>query len=246
MKIEDLVIMGQASPDKLSDGRETVCTAGFSKTHGFIRVYPTRVNSPLRRWEQVSVDVEKNSKDTRNESWKLVGSRTEWQDLNRRIEPIREISQDEKRNLVLNHVDGCVHDINDSKRSLGIVKPEIHKCYFGNREGYNPYVQKSLLAGILPIKTKINFPLVPRIQYRCSDCKAKGYHDQQVIDWGFYEWMRKNPDNIDQVWKNAKLISSNSDIYFFLGNQMLHRVSFMIISVFSFSKETVPEGQTIL
>ena len=111
--------------------------------------------------------------------------------------------------------------------------------YFGIREGYNPYMQKSLISSILPMKTKENFPLVPRIKYRCSSCKAKGVHDQQVIDWGFYEWMRKNPDNKEQVWENAKIINSNSDIYFLIGNQMLHRVSFMIISVFSFPKPSV-------
>ena len=79
---------------------------------------------------------------------------------------------------------------------------------------------------------------LPKIMYRCSGCRAKHPHDQQIIDWGFYEWIRKNPDKKDQVWENAKLVNSDSDIYFLIGNQMVHRSSFMVISVFSLPRKS--------
>lgn len=237
MRIEDLCILGRASPDRLKDGRETVCVAGYSNQYGFIRVYPTKVTSPLIRWNIVSVEVERDTRDTRHESWKIVGSKREWSDLDKKITVVGEVNTKDKENIIVNHLDQCVHGINEDKRSLGIIKPIVDKCYFGIREGYNPYIQKSLIAGILPIKTKENFPLVPRIRYRCSSCRAKGFHDQQVIDWGFYEWIRKNSNNKDQVWENAKIKNSSSDIYFLVGNQMIHRLSFMIISVLSIPRK---------
>jgi hypothetical protein len=246
MIINDLVILGRASPDRLRDNRETVCTAGFSNTYGFVRIYPTKTDSPLKRWNVVSVEVERDPRDTREESWKIQGSKKEWRDLNKKIEVLGELKQKDIENLIVNHLDGCVLDINDSKRSLGIVKPlVISRCSFGQREGYNPYVQYSLLRRF-PILGKRNFPLVPRIEYKCSNCKAKSVHNQQVIDWGFYEWMRKYPDKKDQVWENAQIGNPNSDIYFLVGNQMLHRRSYMIISVFSIPKSPQNPNQMTL
>lgn len=250
MKIEDLVILGRGCPDRLRDNRETVCTAGYSNIHGFVRIYPTKTSSPLKRWNVVNVEVERNNRDTRSESWKIVGSKKEWDDLDKRISVVKEVNQNEKENLITSNLAGCVHDINDDRRSLGIIKPTIEKCYFGIREGYNPYVQQSLIGAIakrLPIKTKENFPLVPRIKYRCSNCRAKGFHDQQVIDWGFYEWIRKYPEKKEQVWENAKVVNGNSDIYFFIGNQASHRRSFMIISILSLPKTiNLSEGQKVI
>lgn len=239
MKISDLIVLGQGSPDVLSDNRVTVCTAGYSNALGFVRIYPTRIDAPLRRWKVVSVEVERYSGDTREESWKILGSKREWDDLNKKITVIGEIKQEDKEKIIINDIDGCVLDINEKKGSLGIIKPTISDKYFGNREGYNPYVQRSLFGNI-SLLGKRNFPLVPRIAYRCSSCKAKTVHDQQIIDWGFYEWMRKYPNKKEQVWDNAKLNNPNSDIYFLVGNQARHRKSFMIISIFS-----IPKGQTI-
>ena len=239
MIINDLVVLGQGSPDVLSDNRITVCTAGYSNTHGFVRIYPTKTDSPLRRWKVVSVEVERYDKDTREESWKILGSKKEWDNLNKKISVLGELKPFDKQSVIENHIGGCVLDINDSKRSLGIIKPSvISKHYFGIREGYNPYVQKSLFGNFRFIGKK-NFPLVPRIEFRCSNCKAKTTHDQQVIDWGFYEWLRKNPEKRDQIWDNAKIGNPNSDIYFLVGNQARHRRSFMIISVFSFPKPII-------
>ena len=35
------------------------------------------------------------------------------------------------------------------------------------------------------------------MKYECSDCGAAGLYDQKILEWWFYEWQRKNPDNLD-------------------------------------------------
>lgn len=250
MIIDDLAILGRGAPDRLKDFRETVCTAGYSNRLGFIRIYPTKTTSPLARWNVVNVEVDRDSRDTRNESWKVVGSKREWDVLNKKIKVIGVLTQKEREAVIVNHLNGCVLDINDERRSLGIIKPTIEQCYFGIRKGYTTAVQPTLMDSIakrLPIKTKRNFPLIPKIVYRCSNCRAVHSHDQQVIDWGFYEWLRKYPNRKDKVWEAAKIVNSKSDIYFLVGNQMIHRNSFMIISVFSLPKwETAKAVQATL
>lgn len=229
--LDDLIVLGRACPEPLKDGRITVCLGGYSPTLGFVRLYPTRTDTHWRRWDIVRVIVEKDDRDTRKESWKIAGSRTQWNDLSSKIEVIDHFPQGKWRDFVGNLVDGCVQDINTACRSLGIVKPDIMKRYFGNNPLYGQMFQSTLPGLGESTKVKRDFPVEPRVEYRCSGCRIKGSHNQKVLEWGFYEWIRKNPDNVDQVWENAQFDSSNYDIYFFVGNQFKHRTSFIIISV---------------
>jgi hypothetical protein len=229
--IKDLIVLGRACPEPIKDGRVTVCLGGYSHTLGFVRVYPTRTRMQWKRWDIVRVEVEKDDRDPRKESWKITGSRTEWDNLSDKIEVIGVFPRDKRRDLVGNLVDGCVQDINEVHRSLGIVKPNIQERYFSNNPQYGQTFQQVLPGMGESIKVKRDFPVEPRVKYRCSDCRNKNPHNQKVLEWGFYEWIRKHPGNPEQVWENAKLDSSRHDIYFLVGNQLRHPTSFLVISI---------------
>ena len=233
--LDDLVILGRACPERIRNGRTTVCTAGYSETHGFVRIYPTRADMPLKRWNIVRVPVERNPQDTRKESWKIQGSKREWEQLSDKVEVIGNLRRSDRPVLIENLVEGCVKDINNDKRSLGIVKPVIKKCYFCREKRFDPMVQERLWGPPPPL-TKRNFPVSPKIQYRCSECKLKGHHDQTVLEWGFYQWMKKHPDKREQVWENAQVLSPDWDIFFFVGNQANRRTSFLVISILRFKR----------
>lgn len=229
--IEDLIVLGRACPESIKDGRVTVCLGGYSPTLGFIRVYPTRTDMPCGRWDIVRVEVERDDRDTREESWKIAGSRGEWESLGDKVEVTGVFPRDKWRGLVGNLVDGCVQDINEAHRSLGIVKPDIEQRYFCENPQYGQTFQQVLPGMGESTKVKRDFPLEPRVKYRCSVCRNKNPHDQKVLEWGFYEWIRKHPDDPEQVWENAMLDSSHHDIYFLVGNQFKYRTSFLVISI---------------
>ncbi|GAB4572723.1 MAG: hypothetical protein Kow0077_12960 [Anaerolineae bacterium] len=243
MIISDLIILGRACPEPLKDGRVTICLAGWSEQHGFIRLYPTRYDMKWRRWDIVRVEVEENERDNRAESWKIAGSRNDWDNLANKVEVIGHIKKPAQRhNLVAQLVDGCVNVINEQKRSLGIVQPtEISEYYWANNPRHGSYFQLGLplFTDFDKVKVKRDFPWEPRVTYRCSNCQIQTQHDQQVLEWGFYEWLRKNPEAKEQVWENAGFMNPNSELYFLVGNQFAHRTSFMIISVLR-----VPKGPT--
>ena len=151
--------------------------------------------------------------------------------LSKKIEVVGEFPKKDRLTLAANLVDECVQDLNDERRSLGIIKPsKIEEAYFAERTDYDAEIQTSLLGEEMFMTIK-NYPLQPRIKYRCSECKLQKGHNQQLLEWGVYEWIRKNPDNVNQVWENLRLNSDKTEIYFFVGNQFLHRTAFMIISV---------------
>ena len=223
-------------PDKTSDGRITICCAGFSPTKGFIRIYPTTLKSPLKNWNIVRVPVEKDNRDTRCESWKIQGSKKDYLKLHEKIEVIGCIKdKSEKIKLLENNLSPCIDDLNDLKKSLGVIKPlEIIEAYFTEREDFEPFSQLSL-EGRPEFITIKKYKLNPRLKYRCSGCKKK-IHDQQLLEWGAYEWLRKNPGNEKKLWENLHLFDDEYVKYFLVGNISWRRSSFMVISVLRLKK----------
>jgi len=238
MIIDDLIILGRACPEPLKDGRVTVCLGGYSHKFGFTRIYPTRTNMPWKRWDVVKVEVEKDPRDGRAESWKIAGSKTAWDSLPDKVEVIGKFPHKQWGTLLLNLADACVQDINDEKRSLGVVKPTVQKKYFANNPHYGQLFQP-LLPGMGELTAvKRDFEHEPRVTYRCTNCKTKNPHDQQILEWGFYEWVRKHPNLREQVWENAHFNSPEHDLYFFVGNQLRYRTSFLVISVLRVPKDS--------
>ena len=230
MNIDDLVVLGRSSPDTMKDNRVSVCVAGYSPTCGFIRLYPTRLDSPLKTWNVVSVPVERNEQDSRAESWKIQGSKSEWSVLSDKIQIVGQIERSDRLSLVHPLISGCVVDINDRKESIGIVKPASKKCYFADREDYDSTLQMTLL-GRVQASDKHKYGLQPRVVYRCTRCKAAQAHDQQILEWGVYEWFRKHPGDEDKVWDNLFSKEAQQEILFLVGNQARHPSSFMVISI---------------
>jgi hypothetical protein len=253
--IDDLIILGRACPEKIKDGRDTVCTAGYSHRLGFVRVYPTTVGMPWKRWDIAQVSVERDPRDTRWESYKIAGAKAEWDNLHEKVKIIGRFPKEKRLNLVVNLADSCVDTINHAHRSLGIIRPDEYDCYWQETTRVTP-VQLSYFGN--NIKTRRDYQFIPRVSYRCSECTAARRHDQQILEWGFYEWLRKNPDEKERVWDNAQLTSSSHAIFFLVGNMFRHRRSFSVISIIRPAKGpvnlaleppvkvTIPEDESVL
>lgn len=238
--VDDLVVLGNAVPDIISDQRITVCTVGFSSHLGLVRIYPVPPSSHMMRWNVVQIPLDRNPKDARPESWKIQGSKTEWDKLSSKIELKRKLKDDEKRQLVekLHSIfgAGCIEDLNDKRVSLGMIKPKIIGYRLEKRDDYEGMAQTQLGKGY-PFLTIKNYPLKPVIEYRCPNCKIKGTHNQQVVEWGVFEWMRQNPKTPEKVWENLRLTDSSYERSFLVGNMVLYPTSFMIISLFRFKSD---------
>ncbi len=234
--IEDLVVLGRSAPDRMRDNRVTVCVGGWSPVHGFIRIYPSTRRSPLNRWNVVSVPLEKNPQDNRKESWKIQGSKGEWNELHEKIEVIVNIKRNERLKLLQKIPrKKCIVDLINERESLGIIIPsKILEADFKPREKFEKTVQTTLFEDEVPVLTKANYPIYPYIKWECEGpCKtSQGFHETQVIEWGVYEWVRKNPEEKwGQVWENMHLFEEEYMKWFFVGNQFRYPKSFLIISV---------------
>ncbi|MCI4351937.1 MAG: hypothetical protein L3K14_00915 [Thermoplasmata archaeon] len=229
-QIDDLIMLGRAAPDTLKDGRTTICAAGYSPTHGFIRVYPTRLSSPLKQWSCVSVPLERNPQDTRDESWKIEGSKGEWATLDSKIEVRGLLSRPERIRLIPQLASPCVSTLNESHVSLGIVRPAALKGYLSDRSDVDSTIQLTLFGGPT-LKTKADYRMQPRLEYRCDRCVSVGPHDQQVLEIGCYEWFRKHPGQEAKVFENLHLDDPAYEKFLLVGNQAFHRASYLVIGI---------------
>ncbi len=237
--IDDLIILGRSVPVEIRNGRRPICVGGYSPTIGFVRLYPTFWQLNIRRWSIVKVEVERPRKprhDSRIESWKIRGDRQSPHALLENIRVIVRLPREEWPRLLERIVDPCVNTIIEQNRSLGLIKPTINKCYFADNEAYKNY-RRMTLDGSFQVKEKNEFEYEPRINFSCPDCTTKqGHHDHQLLEWGAYEWMRKKPRQIDQLWENLQLENPNWEKYFLVGNQILYPKSFMVICALRFKK----------
>ncbi len=250
ISLHDVVILGTAVPEQIKDGRKTVCVAAWQPDMGLIRLYPCRGDAKWKaRWSVVDAHVERNPKDTRRESFKIVGSSDNWEGFSEASVILRNTLSPQKGREIIDQLPvTCVSHVNTNRDSLCIVKPVDLRWRMAENPSYGK--QKNELLIEYPneswLSTKSDYPFQPRLQFRCSkECQI--YHDMTVVEWGAFEWIRKNPnpDTAMKLFDNWRLGSPDYEISLLLGNQACHRNSFIVISVF-FSKKTVGEASRIV
>lgn len=234
--IDDLIVLGRAGPEFIKDGRHTVCLGGWSESKGFVRVYPTHLYSDAQRWNVIQVPVEQDpSHDWRDESWKITGSKSDWDTLYQKVEEIDQLERRQSIDLIKRIPKTCPNTLNEEKKSMGLVEPEeIHDAYLEPVDDPEP-IHTDLEGN--KFKSKGSYPHKLYIEYTCKDCAAKGQHRQHCIEWGIFRFWDKNPDaSPDQVIDNLRLLDEDWKKFFFIGNQRDRPRSFIIISVIRWKK----------
>lgn len=248
--ISDLVVLGRTGPEALTDDeRTTVCLGGYSDEFGYVRLFPTKMDMDrLSRWNVVKVPVEDPENDYREESWKIQGSKSEWEVLPEKVEKVGELDKGERIKLVDSLSNDCTHELNQQKKSIGIAKvDQVHDLYFDESNRQPP---QQTLDGRERL-TKSTYPKL-YIEYTCADCKLKGHHRQHLIQWGWYRlWERYETEEVakEKVKEASRLMDDDYQNYLLLGNQIHKPTAFIIGSNLFFKKEGMtkfgvrPDGQ---
>lgn len=239
--LHDVVILGTAVPEQIKDGRKTVCVAAWQKDMGLIRLYPCRGDAKWKaRWSVIDVHVERNPKDTRRESFKIVGSHDDWEGFSESSVIYRGAMTAQKGREIIDALPvSCVSSVNTNRDSLCIINPIDLRWRMAANPSYGKSRNELLIEypGESWLSTKSDFQFQPRLQFRCSkDCTI--HHDMTVVEWGAFEWIRKNPnpETAMRLFDNWRLGNPDYDISLLLGNQACHRNSFIVISVFFMKK----------
>jgi hypothetical protein len=229
---------------------EVVCTAGVLEDGTFVRLYPIDYRSRsydqwYKKYQWIEVDVEKNTKDPRPESFRPVSD----------IVPGYKVGPEhnwaERRKHVLGKplMTMCVLNNADQREvSLGIVKPlsvedflieETERKWTANTE-YKIRQMKLFGGDKKPLE---RVPYKFSYRFMCEEPGCKG-HTKMIEDWEVGELYRKMRDkygNEKIACEKVKerffnmVCDKKRDTYFYVGTVLEH-ATWVILGAFYFKK----------
>lgn len=237
---------------------EVSCVAGVQISPDplrWVRLYPIPFRSlddrqQFRKYQPISVDVQRHSSDTRpetlrpsRESISLVGdvvpSSDDWKARRRFVEPLMVESMCELRRRQA--ADGTSLGVFRPKEIKGLVFEPIDVDAGKAEIARNWAAQGSLLDGTggsektQQIRALEMIPWRFKIAYACADHSCPG-HEQSVIDWEIartFQRVRGSADWQDRMRRRwiGELCSPLRDTAFFVGNQHQYPKGFLILGI---------------
>lgn len=240
MILDDFVMLGKTVPEANGDGRQFVCTAGYSlELRQPIRIYPmARIDCPPR-WSVSRIPLERNNRDSRRESWKIRGDRSlgAHERINSVIEPVqKKISSAAQREIVEKLTVSSLSEANEKRLSLCIITPiDIPRIKLEYSDTAKMAPTPDMFGFFSDQKVAVRFRVHPRLLF----VDSKGKHDLMLRDWGCYELMRKHGEQSAFSFDEALNLATAPPL--FCGNFNSHRNSWLVISVFSGTVHARPE-----
>lgn len=252
MERRKVLIATKTYPSISMKYRETVCTAGvlLDKDENplqWIRIYPIRFRNldfdrRYPRWSIISAEIEKNSKDYREESFRIndesiriirkIDTKNNWEERKKFVLPLQFLS---------------IQEIKNQGKSLGIIKPlSIQKYYHKPDErDWNPK-QQAIQDQLDLFEPSVELEKIPYKFYYNFVSQDNTSHKFSIIDWEIQELYRKCRKSSKQIHEEdqekealekvkQKLedeFLKKKDLYFIVGNQQRFPNGFMIIGLF--------------
>ena len=245
MAVTRILISVKTYPTLSKKYDELVCTAGFLEDGSWIRIYPIpyrklQFTDRYKKWQWIEVDVVKNSKDFRKESYRpididteivlqdTVGTDNDWQD---------------RKNIVLKNVrynmDELIEEAQNQSigTSLAVLKPKEIKDFIWEDEE-REWDKKKLAAvyanqqqGNLFEEAKATekiFQVVKKLPYKFSYVFTTEDGKERTLmieDWEvgelYWNCLKKYGDELTACQKVKEKyfdwMAKKRDLYFFLG-----------------------------
>lgn len=244
--LRDMVVLGQGAPNQIKKiGRQQGrCLCLWSDKSGFVRVYPVPYGY-VHDWEIVNVEVRKPSDDGRENSFVVFNYETEWDNLSKRIYAQKEttsrvnkkLTRSQQIELLENLSKSTFSQIRDARKSFGLIKPKsISFILKQNREASQ--AQTTLLDLDHNIMNQNDFAFLPYLQYECEGpCSSRRPHEQKIVEWGAYQFMRRNPDSKEHCLKlkdNYHIGEEGYVHHILIGNIKQYPTTYIVVKIIRF------------
>lgn len=240
MILDDFVMLGKTVPEANSDGRQFVCTAGYSlELRQPIRIYPMARRNCPKRWSVARVPLERNSKDSRLESWKITGNRRPGahEQINEVIEVRADATPALQRKIVKDMTVASLKEANARRLSLCVLLPaDIPLLTLEPGEEVDMAPTPDMFGHAPDLSVAARFAWHPRLQF--TD-EAGHPHDLMLREWGCYELMRKHANVSADTMSEALNLTTAPPLL--CGNLNRFRNSWLVISVFHGAVHARPE-----
>jgi hypothetical protein len=240
--LEDFVMLGTTVPEpNKTDGRVFVCSAGVSaEVRRLIRIYPLARRNAPRRWGMYKVAIERNPRDSREESFAVQADRRpgahEW--INHEFEQVQaKIPEGSRSSLLSRYVVDSIQEANSKRLSLAIVQPDVMEIAFDGNPASAEEPELVLFDTGEEVQESVaqRFALMPRIRFRDEG----GWHNLMLRDWGAFELQRKQGA---EYFRNnlAGALHLRPSSSLLVGNMRDQRTAWLVISVLNGIRNDAP------
>jgi hypothetical protein len=228
MIIEDFICLGRTVPEESKTYGHRVCMAGYSEELGkagaspFVRVYPLMVENPIHARCRCVLDLERNEKDSRRESWKLKHP------TRGVVKVCEEVSIEATRKFLKRQVADSIASLNQNRLSLGVLHVDARGSFVARKEASHPdqlAFFDDLDSSTFGAKA---VDLAPYLAFRDGDGTDRKI---QLREWGSYEWIRKHRDDAASLWSNLQVHSPDPTLIV-VGNMNNIRTSWLVIKTY--------------
>jgi hypothetical protein len=240
----DVLITVKAYPNPSKKYRETVCVAGITREEGWVRLYPITFRylpqvARFKKYQIVTLRVGKHS-EGRPESYRpdqdsfkpgeILTPKNAWHERKQWLLPTTSASMCEIATLQ-----------RENGKSLGMFKPkDAPELVIEKADKEWGDIVRQLHMFEEPSKPLELIPFRFKYKYTCDDAHCRG-HEQTIVDWEACELYRKLRDSeeseraihdkmrqkfVEELWGRDK------DSYLFVGNQLAHPRSFIVLGIF--------------
>lgn len=267
MALTNVLIAVKTYPTLSTEYDELVCTAGFLEDGSWVRIYPIPFrklenSSQYKKWQWITIDIERNKKDFRNESYRPVDIDKDIL-LGAEVPPVHNWRL--RKPYALNEVYTNMDDlIEEAKRppfkSLAVVKPQevIDFIYEPVEHEWNKEKLQAIYANQVQLNlfeedTKVAFQVVKKLPYKFSYIFTTEDGKQRTMmieDWelGMLYWHCLEASGGDEKVacekvreKYLNIMTQGKDFYFFMGTTKKFHIMapnpFIIIGTFYPKKE---------
>jgi len=234
MRLDDFTCLGRTVPETSAKYGVKVCMAGYSPELGsLVRVYPLEIDNPIKARSRCVLELVRNDRDNRSESWKLLGR-------NESIVSVGpEVPTPEVVRFLRSHLVSSIEELNDRRASLGVLEVSADcRGFFKTRAEVTCPEQRSLFDFADEDKRfgAAALDIAPYIEF--ADARGKP-HNLQMREWGVYEWLRKSRSQADRVWGNLRLNDGRPTLMV-VGNMSNRRNVWLIIKTFKAEAQAKP------
>lgn len=223
--VNQATLIARTIPERTKKGRPQVCSVWWSEDLGLFRVYPLNMQWRLKAFNRYSLRIERNPKDNRQESWKIVDP-----------PQLVEDRQDSARREFIGHIDAMtassISDLNARRASLAILNPEHIDLDWEYDRGTDPNMLR-LFEDALPTNTSMIgrncYPHRPRIVFADGD----GNHNLSLNEWGCYQLLSKPDYQTHDLRRALRLDQRDREFRLLVGNMNNHRISWLVIHLIS-------------
>lgn len=228
--LKQLICVAQA---RLIAGKNTkphICSIALDREENkLLRVclpYGSSFNMPVRRWSVFTVELEKQSRDTRIESYFIRGH----------IQDCEKGKGTPALHRQLLNLAVPEAQLIDENRTIGIKKVDSLKLHFLSLDERNKNIED-----VMHDEYDLSY-IKKVIRVSGTDSLTKENYKRLLLDWQLYETMRKqgNVEELSVTIKNLKeTIEKYRHPYFVTGTTRRRRKQFMSISILSSPKPYV-------